>query len=271
LTQFPPVAADSWPFLPVLSAGALIFFAYMGFEDIANIAEEARDPHHVLPRAFIYALVISTVVYVLVAVVAVSVIPYATLAAAEQPLALIMEELIGGLAPDLIALIAIFATANTVLIILIVSARMLYGMAADGSLPGFLSRISKTRRTPYLAVWIIGGISIAFLFFEQVEVLASISDVGIFILFFIVNMSNIMLRLRQPDLPRPWRTPFNFGNLPLLSVFGALSCLLMLVTINHPVLLFGEQYSSLLVGLLIFALAVPFYFLFGGSKSPRHL
>ncbi|MGI9318411.1 MAG: APC family permease [bacterium] len=268
LLKIPPVAPDAWSFLPVVSAGALIFFAYLGFEDIANIAEEAQNPHRDLPRAFMYALVISTVVYILVAVVAVSVVPYQELAAADQPLALIMEKLIGGIAPILIAVIALFATANTVLITLIVSARMLYGMASDGSMPSSLSKVSHSRYTPYMAVSIAGAASIAFLFFKQLEVLASITDVGIFILFLIVNLSNILLRVRRPELPRPWRAPFSIGNIPVVSVLGAFSCVALLVTINHPVKLFGNEYSSLLVGLTIFAMAVPCYFLFGRRRLP---
>ena len=267
LTELPPVAPGTWSFLPVVSAGALIFFAYLGFEDIANIAEEAENPHRDLPRAFIYALIISTAVYILVAVVAVSVVPYEELAAADQPLALITEKLIGGVAPTLIALIALFATANTVLITLIVSSRMLYGMASDGSMPRTFSRVSQSRYTPYMAVLVAGVISISFLFFKQLEVLASITDVGIFILFLMVNLSNILMRIRRPDLPRVWRAPFNIGNIPMVSVLGVISCLALLLTINHPVTLLGNEYSSLLVGLFVFGLAIPCYFLFGRGKK----
>ena len=88
LSAFPVESDDALErWLPIASAGALIFFAYMGFEDIANIAEEAQSPERVLPRAFILALVISTAIYVLVAIVAVSVVPYQELAASQQPLA----------------------------------------------------------------------------------------------------------------------------------------------------------------------------------------
>ena len=266
LMQTPEISHDNWVLLPVVSAAALIFFAYLGFEDIANIAEEAERPQHDLPRAFIYALVISTAVYILVAIVAVSVVPYQQLAESEQPLALIMEKLIGGMAPTLIAIIALFATANTVLITLIVSARMLYGMAADGSMPFALSRVSKSRYTPYLSIFIVGSIAIGFLFFEQLEVLASITDVGIFILFFMVNMSNVLLRIRQPALNRAWRTPLSIGNIPIISVLGAVSCLALLLTIDHPVKIFGSEYSSLLVGLVIFGMGIPLYFVFGKAQ-----
>ena len=266
LLEFPQTAEGPVKsLLPVVSAGALIFFAYMGFEDIANIAEEAENPQKILPRAFLYSLVISTVIYVLVAIVAISVVPYQVLASADQPLSLIMQTLIGGIAPDLIALIALFATANTVLITLIVGARMLYGMARAGSLPSIFARVHQKRQTPWPAIIIMAFVSVGFLFFKKIEVLASISDVGIFILFFMVNLSNIALRYRQSNLERPWRAPFNIGSFPVISALGAISCLLMLMTINHPVDIFGKQISSLIVGLLIFALAVPFYLLFGKS------
>ncbi|MEH6455278.1 MAG: amino acid permease [Cocleimonas sp.] len=263
LTEFPPLtkgSSSSW--LPVVSASALIFFAYMGFEDIANIAEEAENPAQILPKAFIYTLLISTVIYILVAVVAVSIVPFKELAAAEQPLSLIMSKLIGGKSSQLIAVIALFATANTVLITLIVCARMMYGMAKSNTLPSALAKVHPKRQTPYVAIIVVALITAVFLFFKEVEVLAAISDVGIFMLFFMVNLSNIVLRYRRPDLQRSWRTPLNIGRLPVLSVLGVISCGLMLVTINHPVHLGEYVFSAQVVGLSIFALAIPMYFIF---------
>jgi len=263
LTEFPPLAEEgglAW--LPIVSASALIFFAYMGFEDIANIAEEAENPVQTLPKAFIYALLISTVIYILVAIVAVSVVPFNELASAEQPLSMIMSRLIGGISPQLIAAIALFATANTVLITLIVCARMIYAMAKSNSLPSALAKVHPKRQTPFVAIIVVGLISTIFLFFEEVEVLAAISDVGIFILFFVVNLSNIVLRYRQPELKRSWRAPINIGRLPVISVLGVISCALMLVTINHPVHLGEYTFSAQVVGLSIFALAIPLYFVF---------
>jgi APA family basic amino acid/polyamine antiporter len=263
LSEFPPLAKDSsLPWLPIVSASALIFFAYMGFEDIANIAEEAENPAQTLPKAFIYALLIATVIYILVAIVAVSIVPFKELAVAEQPLSMIMSRLIGGISPQLIAIIALFATANTVLITLIVCARMIYGMAKSNSLPSVLAKVHPKRQTPYIAIIVVGVISMVFLFFKKVEILAAISDVGIFILFFIVNLSNIVLRYRQPDLHRSWRAPLNIGRLPVISVLGVISCALMLVTINHPVHLGAYEFSAQVVGISIFALAIPLSFVF---------
>lgn len=253
--------------LPVVSAGALIFFAFMGFEDIANIAEEAENPTHTLPRAFFWALAISTLIYMLIAVIAVSVIPAAALATSEQPLAAVMQALIGGAAPTVIAAIALFATANTVLITLIVCARMIYGIARSGALPATLARVHPTRRTPVAAIALTALASAVFLLVGGIEVLASISDIGIFILFLMVNLSNIVLRYRRPHAPRAWRAPLNLGRFPLLSLAGAISCVGMLMTINHPVLIGTTEVSSLLVGLGIFALTIPLYFLFGRTRG----
>jgi APA family basic amino acid/polyamine antiporter len=257
------VSSDSLPWLSVVSASALIFFAYMGFEDIANIAEETKNPAVTLPKAFIYALLISTVIYILVAVVAVSVVPHEELGQSDQPLALVINRLISGDAWIAIALIAMFATANTVLITLIVCARMLFGMARSGSLPSALAGVNKRRSTPTQAIIVVAMMSIIFLFFGHIEVLASIADVGIFILFAMVNLCNIVLRYKKPDLDRPWSAPLSIGKLPVLSVLGFCSCLAMITTINHPVMLFGDEYSSLLVGSGIFMLAVPAYYLLG--------
>jgi APA family basic amino acid/polyamine antiporter len=266
LTELPPPDSSNLPWLPIVSASALIFFAYMGFEDIANIAEEAENPTKTLPKAFIYALLISTVIYILVAIVVVSVVPFKELAAAEQPLSLVMSKLIGGVSSEVIALIALFATANTVLITLIVCARMIYGMAKSNTLPSVLAKVHPKRQTPYVAILLAGFITIIFLFFRKVEVLAAISDVGIFILFFIVNLSNIVLRYRRPDLQRNWRAPLNIGRLPLISVLGVISCTLMLFTINHPVHFGEQQFSAQVVAITIFALAIPLYFIFNRNK-----
>ena len=268
LTEFPPLAKDSsssW--LPIVSASALIFFAYMGFEDIANIAEEAENPVEILPKAFIYTLLISTIIYILVAVVAVSIVPFKELASAEQPLSLIMSTMmsgteIGGKSSQLIAIIALFATANTVLITLMVCARMMYGMAKSKTLPSALAKVHPKRQTPYVATIVVSFITVGFLFFKEVEVLAAISDVGIFTLFFMVNLSNIILRYRRPELQRSWRTPLNIGRLPVISVLGVISCGLMLVTINHPVHIGDYVFSAQVVGFTIFALSIPMYFIF---------
>ena len=268
--EIPPVDLLSLPelkegaqtgFYTIVSVGALMFFAYIGFEDIANIAEEAINPQKVLSKAFIYSLTISTIIYILVAIVVVHIVPYNQLASTHQPLSLVMKSLIGRQGSVLITVIALFATANTALVILIVSARMLYGMSKEGSLPLLFSRVHKTRKTPWFSVIVTGIITLLFLSFREIKILASISNIGIFLVFLFVNISNILLRYKKPNLKRPWRTPLNIKSFPLISSLGAISCIAMLIVINHDVEVYGMQIPSLLLGLIVFAMTIPIYFI----------
>ncbi|MBN2127838.1 MAG: amino acid permease [Candidatus Diapherotrites archaeon] len=257
----PSNAMDFFP--PIFSAAALIFFAYLGFEDLAKLSDEAQNPEKNIPKAFIYSLIISTILYILVAVVVVSVIPFNELAASPQPLSLVLNSLIGGFSAELIAVIALFATANTVLAMLIAGSRMLYGMAEEKSMPSVLSRVHSKRRTPWIAIIVISVFSILFLAFGKIEILASLTDFGIFVLFFFVNLSAIILRFKLPELKRPWKMPFNIGKIPLLSVLGCISCIALLSSLNHPVNFFGMELSALIIGTIVCFAGIPLYFLIG--------
>jgi APA family basic amino acid/polyamine antiporter len=122
-------------FTVVFSAVALIFFAYIGFEDIANIAEEVKNPTKNLPKAIIYSIIITTVLYCLTAISIVSILPYSEIADSPAPLNAVTTAVLGPIGGIIMSFIALFATANTVLIMMIVTSRMMYGMARDKALP----------------------------------------------------------------------------------------------------------------------------------------
>ncbi|MHA2474732.1 MAG: APC family permease, partial [Promethearchaeota archaeon] len=125
----------------IFSAIALIFFAYIGFEDIANVAEEVKRPARNLPRAIIYSIIITTVLYCLTALSVVSILPYSVIASSSAPLSDVASAVLGPIGGIIMSFIALFATANTVLIMMIVTSRMMYGMARDKALPEGLSKI----------------------------------------------------------------------------------------------------------------------------------
>ena len=125
----------------ILSGAVLAFFAFVGFEDIVNVAEEAKDPVRTVPRATIITLVVSSGLYFLVAVIAVAVVPLDQLGGSDAPLALVFETATGQSAA-LISLIAIFAVLNGVMIQLIMSSRILYGIAREGWIPRFVRQSS---------------------------------------------------------------------------------------------------------------------------------
>src|SRR5664280_535331 len=135
-------------------ASLLAFFAFIGFEDLANVVEEAKVPHRDIPRAMVLTLVISTVLYVAVAAIAVAAVPVAELAASPAPLSLVFRRL-AGVSPATISVIAIVATLNTILAQMTMAARVVYGLARQGDLPGFAGRVHPKTATPLIATALI--------------------------------------------------------------------------------------------------------------------
>ncbi len=224
----------------IIGALALMFFAYLGFENTANISEEAKNPRKVVPKALLLALAISTVLYILVSVSAVSVLGWEELSQSEAPLTEVIAEVIPG-AGILMSFIALFAMSNTVLITLIVMSRILYGVSCQHSLPKCLSNIHKKRRTPYIAVFIVMLFaSLPFMISVFVSLVMHIdpihllknlglfTDVGIFIAYMFVNLSLIAMRFKRPSAKRPFKVPMNIGRFPVIAFLGALSCFMML-------------------------------------------
>ena len=124
-------------------ASLLAFFAFIGFEDLANVVEEAKVPHRDIPRAMVLTLLISTILYVLIAAIAVSAVSVDRLSSASAPLSLVFRE-VAGISPVIISLIAIVATLNTILAQMTMSARVIYGMARHGDLPRLAGQRAST-------------------------------------------------------------------------------------------------------------------------------
>ena len=143
IVTLPP--ADLSVLSGIAAASLIAFFAFIGFEDLANVAEEAQEPHRTLPLAMVLTLIIATVLYVVVAAVAVTAVPPAELAASEAPLSLVFQRL-AGTGPVTLGLIAIVATLNTVLAQMTMATRVVYGMARQGDLP---ARERRCGRRPW--------------------------------------------------------------------------------------------------------------------------
>jgi APA family basic amino acid/polyamine antiporter len=237
----------------ILSAATLIFFAYLGFEDIVNVAEETKNPEKTLPKALLLSIAITTALYILVAMTAVSLVPWAVLAETAAPLALIASTVLGDGMFTVMSFIALFATSNTVLIMLVVGSRMIYGMANEGAFPRSLAKIHHTTHTPWPAILLTMGASIAFLFVGDLELVASVTSLGAFITFIFVNISLIYIRYRRPELKRVFTVPVNVGRFPVLGLLGIVSCLILVSQFTVTVLVFG--YLFLLIGYLLYHLS----------------
>jgi APA family basic amino acid/polyamine antiporter len=219
-------------FLVVFSAIALIFFAFIGFEDIANIAEEVKEPEKNLPKAIIYSILITTILYCFVAISVVSILPYSIIGASDAPLTEVAETILGPAGGIILSLIALFATANTVLIMLIVTSRMMYGMARDKALPDGLSKISPKFRTPYISIVLTACFTIVPIFFGDISIVAHATVFGVLINFFLVNISLIALRKSKPELERPFELKPSYKGYPIIALLGSIICIALLFTFN---------------------------------------
>lgn len=234
-------------------AFVLIFFAFIGFEDMVNIAEEMKNPKKVLPRAIILSVSITATIYILVSLAAIQVLDWQELGSSLSPLADVAKKTLGNNGQFILSVIALFATANTVLIILLAGSRIIYGMASQHSLPLLWSRIHYKTKTPWIAVLGIMVTSIIFSFLGNITTVANISVFFIAITFAMVNLSVILLRYREPSIERPFKIPINIGRFPLLPLFGVIISAYMMTQFNAYVISVGI--AIIVAGALFYALS----------------
>jgi APA family basic amino acid/polyamine antiporter len=247
-------------FSGIFSAFTLVFFAYIGFENIANIAEEIKNPKRVLPRAIILAITITAIVYVLVSLSAVRVLDWQALDASFAPLADVIKTALGQEWGFGILVIALFATTNTVLIMLISGSRILYGVSIDRALPAIFSIVHQKRKTPWVAAIVIGVLAAAFVFIGDIETVANISVFAIIMVFVLVNLSLIWLRYKEPNLERQFRSPGNIGKFPILAALGIITPIFGVLQLDSFVIL---------MGLGVVASGALFWFLYNKIKKEK--
>jgi APA family basic amino acid/polyamine antiporter len=223
----------------VFSGMALVFFAYIGFEQVATLAEETRGSSRAIPAAILLSLAVTTALYILVAIASVSVLGWEALSAADAPLADVVAEEFGDRASDGLAVVALFSTANTVLLLIVAASRLIYGMAAGGSLPRLLAWVHPGTKTPVRAIALCLVVSVGFALSGDLGLVAGATNFAVFISFGAINISLIVLRYRRPDLPRPFRVPFSIGRLPLIPVFALAAVAFMMVNLELVALLIG--------------------------------
>jgi basic amino acid/polyamine antiporter, APA family len=175
-------------------ASLLAFFAFIGFEDLANVVEEAKVPQRDIPRAMVLTLLISSALYLAVATIAVLAVPVAELAASPAPLSLVFRAL-ANVSPASISAIAIVATLNTILAQMTMAARVVYGMSRQGDLPRLAGHVHPKTATPLFATALIVAATIALALLVPFERLAEGTSLATLVVFALVNLS--LLRLRR--------------------------------------------------------------------------
>jgi len=225
LGTLPERAAEMWPsdlqqWLGTGAGAFLAFYAFIGFEDMVNVAEEVRGPERTMPRAIVFAVATSTVLYVLVALVAVLALPVQELAGSHTPIADIFVAATGR-SPHLISLVSIFAIVNGALIQVVMGARIVYGLARLGWIPPALGEVSKRTRTPLTATLLVAAIITVLAILVPLTALAEITSFIILCVFTLVHASLWRLHRRAPDAP--FRVP------RALPIIGTIACALMVL------------------------------------------
>ena len=222
-------------FSGVLQAGALVFFSYIGFQSIVKLTEETKKPTKNIPKAIIFSVIFSSIIYVLVAVSAVSVLDWQALSTSAAPLADVAGTALGGYTFLIIAIIALFSTTNTVLMDIVTTSRAFYGLARRKVLPKFLGYVSHKTKTPYYAIAAVALITIIMIFVEDLERIASLGNFFTFITFAVINFTVIVLR-KTHKVKRPFKVPGVLFGIPILPLLGALSSLGMLYYVFQSIL-----------------------------------
>ncbi len=240
--------------LPVLSGAALVFFAYIGFEDLATLSEEVRDPARNIPRAIIISVAVSTVVYVLVAVSAVGAVGADALAGSAAPLALVGEAVFGESTGDILSAFALAATSNTALLLLMAACRHIYGMASTGALPRSLGRVSGGSRVPLPGLLAAASIAALVTLWGDIGVVADVTNFGLFIAFAVVNLALIRLRRTAAAVPRTFVSPGmvtvpGYGKAPLLPILAMATLAVLFVSLKPQSMAVGT--AVLVAGIVL--------------------
>lgn len=219
----------------VLTGAAIIFFAFIGFEEMVRMSEETKNAEKVIPKALIIAIIITSILYILVAISAVSVVPWEELAESNSPLALVAEKAFGSEAGLILLIIVLFSTSNTVLLVLLAASRIVYGIGEDKEFPHIIAKLHPKTHTPYIAIALVMLCSIIFSFFD-LKFLIETTDFVLFIIFILVNGAVIAIRIKEPEVKSKFMIPFKIGRIPITPILGILSCIALITHLNLEVI-----------------------------------
>uniref|UniRef100_A0A7V4XUX4 Amino acid permease n=1 Tax=Acidobacterium capsulatum TaxID=33075 RepID=A0A7V4XUX4_9BACT len=258
LMHHPHLASLNWhPFIPksqgagkygfngIVAGASSVFFAYIGFDAVSTAAQEARNPQRDMPIGILGSLVICTLLYIAVSLVLTGLVSYRSLDVAD-PVALGIDATGVAWGSLLVKIGAIFGLGTVMLVMLLGQSRVFFSMSRDGLLPKWASAIHPKFRTPWISNIVVGSI-VAFLpALLPINKLSELVNMGTLLAFAIVSAGVWVLRVRMPDLERPFKTPL----VPLVPILGVLSAVYLMA--NLPLLTWIVVLVWLVVGLLIY-------------------
>jgi basic amino acid/polyamine antiporter, APA family len=237
----------------VMTGAGIVFFAYIGFDAVSTAAQEAKNPQKDMPIGIIGSLLICTVLYIIVSGIATGVMSYKELNVPD-PIAVAADRAGLGWMSSLIKLGAIAGLSSVILVMLLGQSRVFWTMSKDGLLPQFVNKIHPRFQTPYVTS-IITGIGVAIVSaFLTVREAGSLVSIGTLLAFVIVSIGIMVLRVREPNLPRAFKTPVWW----LVGPLGALSALYLMISLPW------RTWERLIIW---FAIGIVIYFAYGVRHS----
>jgi APA family basic amino acid/polyamine antiporter len=261
------INAANWsPFMPentgtrgaygwtgVMTGAGIVFFAYIGFDAVSTAAQEAKNPQRDMPIGIIGSLLICTVLYIIVSAIATGVVPYKELNVPD-PIAVVADRAGMGWMASLIKMGAIAGLSSVILVMLLGQSRVFWTMSKDGLLPPVVSRIHPKFQTPWITS-IVTGVGVAiFSALLTVREAASLVSIGTLLAFVIVSIGILVLRVREPNLPRTFKTPIVWFVAPA----GALSAAWLMISLPW------STWERLLIW---FGIGLVIYFAYGVRRS----
>ena len=258
LFQHPDVARMNWhPFVPpadghgnfgwggIPTAAASIFFAYIGFDAVSTAAQEAKNPQRDMPIGILGSLVVCTILYILVSLVLTGLVSYKTLNVAA-PVALAIDITGVSWGSMLVKIGAVFGLATVMLVMLLGQSRVFYSMSKDGLLWPWASAIHPKFRTPWITTIVFGAFAAIMPAFLPIDNLSQLVNIGTLLAFTIVCAGVWVLRVRHPELKRPFKTPL----VPLVPILGIISALYLMSRL--ALITWAVMIGWLLIGLVIY-------------------
>jgi len=246
-----PFAPNGWT--GIATGAALIFFAYIGFDAISTTAEEACNPQRDMPVGMIASLAICTVLYVLITAVLTGIVPYRQLGTAE-PLATALNAVHLDWAAGFVAFGAVVSMTAVLLVFQLGQPRIFFVMSRDGLLPKGFSAVHPRFRTPHVTTILTGVFVATFAGFMDINEAVELTNIGTLFAFVLVGIGVIILRVREPARPRPFRCPW----VPWVPLLGIASCAYLMAQL--PWMTWVRFVIWLFLGLMI-------YFLYGAKRS----
>lgn len=256
-----PFAPNGWS--GIQAGAAVVFFAYIGFDAVSTVAEEVKNPKRDLPIGIIGSLIVSTIVYILVAGVFTGIIPYPALVktlstSQAEPLTLAIQyaniKNWGNFLVGIIAFGSVIAHTAVLLVFQLGQPRIFFSMARDGLLPQSFAKVHPKYRTPYVTTILTGLIVGVTAMFTTIDEMVDLTNIGTLFAFILVCAGIIILRKKEPDRPRGFRTPW----VPLLPLLGIAACLYLVLGL--PWITWIRFAGWLLIGLVV-------YFSYGYKRS----